>query len=117
MINKAQHSELLKFQLSTNIKEVQKADDTASLIRNIMGCLLRTEVQKRPSVMKMFSIAYANSNQELRRIVENPSKVKFLLRLFRNPHFETSLGILSPKWFASMYIVTWRVSADCLLPW
>jgi hypothetical protein len=109
-INNGQYSELAKLDLSSNTRELQKPDDTPSVVKNIIRRLMQTPEERRPRAMEEFSISYANSNQELRRIVENPSKVKFMMRLFQNPHFESTVGDICTKWFDQMYLVTWSVS-------
>lgn len=85
-------------------------DDTSSLLRNIIARLSQVELAERADAMEAFSITYANSNQGLRRITENRSKVDFLIRAFANPHFEKKLGGLCINWLESMYLVTWSVS-------
>ena len=109
-IESGEYSELAKLEMSSNTRELQKPDNTPSLVKNIISNLLQTPEERQSKAMKEFSVSYANSNQELRRIVENPSKVKFLMRLFQNPHFEATVGDVCTKWFDQMYLVTWSLS-------
>jgi hypothetical protein len=110
-LEKSQHAEIIKFELSENKKDIQKSDDPATILAHIIRTLQRLPEEKWQTTMDALASSYANTHQDIRRIVESKTKVKLLVRLFSYPYFQESVSVLSPAFFNKLYRVNAAVCA------
>jgi hypothetical protein len=106
VIESSQCREVIKHALSANDNGVQKPDDPGTILAHIIRGVQRLPREDWARTLEATASAHANSHQNIRRIVESPEKVDFLVSLFAYPYFEESVSILNPSFFNKLYLVS-----------
>jgi hypothetical protein len=114
IINNSSYADIIKFELSQNTQDIQKPDNVTDLLSHILRVLAPLPENQWSSTLTALANSYAHAHGDIRHILQSPSKLRFLIKLFGYSYFENASSILSPGFFNKLYRVNASVSLHIL---